>query len=185
MTNASDFKSYLGLARIPGSWIILGDQIIIGGLDDSPWGIPYGPPCCPQSRRRTVSSKPLLLQDYHRLWAFDAGETIGICSLKVCPLGLRLACPASEVNHSCLGRHKGSLLAHSSTHRYYWSAAGLFQVLEIRHYLAQSTSHLLSITHLRLGFPWRWGSYTIHFLLTVCASVELLRELLAYNYLAF
>lgn len=36
MTNASDFKSYLGLARIPGSWIILGDQIIIGGLDDSP-----------------------------------------------------------------------------------------------------------------------------------------------------
>lgn len=47
--NASDFKSCLGLARLPGSWIILGAQtIIIGGLDDSPWGIPYGPSCCPQ-----------------------------------------------------------------------------------------------------------------------------------------
>lgn len=125
-----------------------------------------------KSRRWRISSRPLLLQDSHWLWAFDAGETIGICSLKVCPLGLRLASLAGEVNRSCLGRHKGSLLVHSSTHRCYWSAAGLFQVLEIRDYLAQTTSHLLSTAHLRLGLPWRWGSYTIHFLITVCASVE-------------
>lgn len=156
MTNISDFKFHLGLSRLPGSWIILGAQIIIiGGLDCSPCGIPYGPPCCPQSRRGRISSRPFLFQGSHRLWAFDAGETIGICSLKVCPLGLRLASPAGEVNCSCLGRHKGNLLAHSSTHNYYGSAAGLFQVLEIRYYLAQTTSHLLSIAHLRLGLPWR------------------------------
>lgn len=61
-----------------------------------------------------IKATPTLRLPRH--WAFDAGVTIGICSLKVCPLGLRLASPVGEVNHSCLGRYKGSLLAHSSTH---------------------------------------------------------------------
>lgn len=73
-------------------------------------------------------------QGSHQLWTFDAGETIEICFLKVCPLRLRLV---------QLCRNEGSLLVDSHPHlehRYYLSAAGLFQVLRIRQYLEQTAS---------------------------------------------
>lgn len=62
-------------------------------------------------------------------------------SLKVCHFGLRLDCLDGQVNHSCLWRHKGSLLVHPSKFTDYRDkspAAGLFQVLEIRQYLDQT-----------------------------------------------